>query len=62
MIMGVHMGACPRFKGRMQVKLNRQPRDEMQPELNRTRAYCEPRDVRTGVLAPGYGMYVGRIL
>lgn len=55
MIMGVHMGACPRFKGRMQVKLNRQPRDEMQPGLDKTRAYCEPRDVAS-VLAPGYGM------
>lgn len=62
MIMGVHMGACPRFKGGMQVKLDRQPRDEMQPGLNRTRAYCEPTDVRTGVLAPGYDRYVGRIL
>lgn len=24
MIMGLHIGACPRFKGRMQVKLDRQ--------------------------------------
>lgn len=38
MIMGVHIGACPRFKGRMQVKLDRQRTEDLQPRTEQDKS------------------------